>query len=53
MHTEPGTFHAVPTGDGYLVNGSGGSAYVHNDGSVTWQNVDTQSYGNVAAPTSN
>lgn len=53
MHTEPGTFHATPAGDGYLVQGSGGSAYVHGDGSVTWSDGGTQSYGNASAPTSN
>ena len=53
MHTEPGTFHATPAGDGYLVQGSGGSAYVHGDGSVTWSDGATQSYGNTSAPTSN
>ena len=53
MHTEPGTFHATPAGDGYLVQGSGGSAYVHGDGSVTWSDGGTQSYGGASAPTSN
>jgi len=57
MHTEPGTFQATPTGDGgYAIYGDGQDGqvgYVHSDGSITWSNGDTQSYGELSAPTTN
>lgn len=55
MHSEPGTFQATPTGDGgYAIHGYGQDGqvgYVHSDGSVTWSDGETQSYGELSAPT--
>ena len=55
MHSEPGTYQATPTGDGgYAIHGGGQDGqvgYVHSDGSVTWSNGETQSYGELSAPT--
>lgn len=57
MHSEPGTFQATPTGDGgYAIYGYGQDGqvgYVHSDGSMTWSSGDTQSYGDLSAPTTN
>lgn len=57
MHTEPGTYQAIPTGDGgYAFYGPaqiGQEGCVHSDGSITWSDGSTQSYGELSAPTTN
>ncbi len=56
MHSEPGTYKATPAKNGYIVSGvldGTGSAYVHYDGSIIWDNGTYESYGDASAPTSN
>ena len=40
----------------YAIHGGGQDGqvgYVHSDGSITWSSGDTQSYGDLSAPTTN
>ena len=54
MHTLPAVYTVTSNEDGYIVNRTDDvplSAFVHHDGSITWNNGTTQSYGEVSAPT--
>ncbi|MBB1123205.1 hypothetical protein [Limosilactobacillus albertensis] len=55
MHVDPGVYHAVPTAGGFIVsrNDIPGSAFVQNNGNITWNDGSTISYGEASAPTSN
>lgn len=55
MHVDPGIYHAVPTTGGFIVSRDDipGSAFVQNNGNVTWDDGSTLSYGEASAPTSN
>lgn len=55
MHVNPGIYHAVPTTGGFIVSRDDipGSAFVQNNGNVTWDDGSTTSYGEASAPTNN
>ena len=55
MHVNPGIYHAVPTTGGFLVSREDepGTAFVRYNGDITWNNGDTVSYDQAAAPTIN
>ncbi|WP_261622552.1 hypothetical protein [Limosilactobacillus fermentum] len=55
MHVNPGIYHAVPTAGGFLVSRDdiSESAFVQYNGTITWDDGGTTSYGEASAPTTN
>lgn len=55
MHVNPGVYHAVPTAGGFLVSRDdiSESAFVQYNGTITWDDGGTTSYGEASAPTTN
>lgn len=55
MHTDPGVYHAVPTAGGFIVSRDDipGSAFVQNNGNITWNDGSSTSYSEASAPTTN